>query len=125
LAVDDDDLVLTNTAGMLEEMGHTVFQAASAADALRMLDQGSVDLVITDHAMPRMTGAQLADEIEGRHPGLPVIIITGFAELPVHATRRLRLDKPFKQAELARAVQIARHAQPPEPILPLSPGLDR
>ncbi|HKY83125.1 MAG TPA: PAS domain S-box protein [Sphingobium sp.] len=108
LAVDDDDLVLTNTAGMLEELGHTVFQASSATDALRMLDHGDVDLVITDHAMPRMTGAQLADAIEESHPDLPVIIITGFAELPAQATKRPRLDKPFKQAELARVVAKAR-----------------
>ncbi|WP_176591371.1 PAS domain-containing sensor histidine kinase [Sphingobium sp. EM0848] len=104
LAVDDDDLVLTNTAGMLEELGHTVFLAASGADALRMLEEGNVDLVITDYAMPGMTGAQLADAIDERLPGLPVIIITGFAELPPHMTNRPRLDKPFKQAELARIV---------------------
>ena len=108
LAVDDDELVLTNTAGMLEELGHTVFQAGSATDALRILDQGHVDMVITDHAMPHMTGAQLADALEEIRPGLPIVIITGFAELPPHATRRLRLDKPFKQAELARMVSIAR-----------------
>ncbi|PJG49228.1 hybrid sensor histidine kinase/response regulator [Sphingobium sp. LB126] len=104
LAVDDDDLVLTNTAGMLEELGHTVFQAASGVDALRMLEEGNVDLVITDYAMPGMTGAQLAEAIEERLPGLPVIIITGFAELPPHMTARPRLNKPFKQAELARIV---------------------
>ncbi|WP_375196535.1 PAS domain S-box protein [Sphingobium sp.] len=104
LAVDDDDLVLTNTAGMLEELGHTVFQAGSGIDALRTLEQGSVDLVITDYAMPGMNGAQLADEIEERLPGLPVVIITGFAELPPHMTSRPRLDKPFKQAQLARIV---------------------
>ncbi|KQN09763.1 histidine kinase [Sphingobium sp. Leaf26] len=104
LAVDDDDLVLTNTAGMLEELGHTVFQASSGADALRLLEQGRVDLVVTDHAMPGMTGAQLADAIGQSLPGLPVIIITGFAELPPHASRRPRLDKPFRQADLARIV---------------------
>lgn len=110
LAVDDDDLVLTNTAGMLEHLGHTVFKAASAQDALRMLEQGDVDLVVTDHAMPGMTGAQLADAIEALRPGLPVIIITGFAELPPHATRRPRLDKPFRQTELAQAVAAAGQA---------------
>lgn len=110
LAVDDDDLVLTNTAGMLEHLGHTVFKAASAQDALRMLEQGDVDLVVTDHAMPGMTGAQLADAIEALRPGLPVIIITGFAELPPHATRRPRLDKPFRQAELAQVVAGAGRA---------------
>ncbi|WP_420145134.1 PAS domain S-box protein [Sphingobium sp.] len=109
LAVDDDDLVLTNTAGMLEDMGHTVFRASSGADALRLLERGSVDLVVTDHAMPGMTGAQLADAIEERLPGLPVIIITGFAELPPHASRRPRLDKPFRQAELAHIVSGTMH----------------
>ena len=104
LAVDDDDLVLTNTAGMLEELGHTVFQAPSGSDALRMLEQGQVDLVITDYAMPGMTGAQLANAIEDMIPDLPVIIITGFAELPSQMTNRPRLDKPFKQADLARAL---------------------
>lgn len=104
LAVDDDDLVLANTAGMLENLGHTVFQTSSARDALRMLETSEVDLVVTDHAMPGMTGAQLADAIDALRPGLPVIIITGFAELPPHATRRPRLDKPFRQADLAYVV---------------------
>ncbi|MGC4250116.1 MAG: PAS domain S-box protein [Sphingobium sp.] len=113
LAVDDDDLVLTNTAGMLENLGHTVFQASSAADALRILEQGTVDLVITDHAMPGMTGAQLADVIEEKRPGLPVIIITGFAELPSNATSRPRLDKPFKQAALAQIVRTIKPAPDP------------
>lgn len=112
LAVDDDDLVLMNTAGMLEELGHTVFQASSGADALRLLEQGRVDLIVTDHAMPGMTGAQLADAIEERLPGLPVIIITGFAELPPHASRRPRLDKPFRQADLAHIVNSTMQAMP-------------
>ncbi|WP_097091389.1 hybrid sensor histidine kinase/response regulator [Novosphingobium sp. Chol11] len=124
LAVDDDDLVLTNTAGMLEELGHTVFQAGSGADALRMLAEGEVDLVITDHAMPNMTGAQLADALDEIHPGLPVIIITGYAELPPHATKRLRLDKPFKQAELARMLSIARHESSAERVIPFGRSPD-
>jgi PAS domain S-box-containing protein len=120
LAVDDDDLVLTNTAGMLEELGHTVFQAASGADALRVLGQGEVDLVITDHAMPNMTGAQLADVLDESHPGLPVVIITGYAELPPQATKHLRLDKPFKQADLARIVSLARQNCASERLIPLT-----
>ena len=110
LAVDDDDLVLTNTAGMLEELGHTVFQAGSGRDALRILETAEVDLVVTDHAMPGMTGAQLADAIDALRPELPVIIITGFAELPPHATRRPRLDKPFRQADLASIVASVANA---------------
>lgn len=118
LAVDDDDLVLTNTAGMLEELGHTVFQAASGSDALRMLEQGTVDLVITDYAMPGMTGAQLADRLDENHPGLPVVIITGFAELPPHMTTRPRLDKPFRQAELARIVSMVTRNRQAERLVP-------
>ena len=117
LAVDDDDLVLMNTAGGLEDLGHTVFQASNAVDALRLLEQGAIDLVVTDHAMPGMTGAQLADAIEACFPGLPVIIITGFAELPPHASARPRLDKPFKQADLARIVKASRPSRAGDPLL--------
>ncbi|RJG55419.1 PAS domain-containing sensor histidine kinase [Sphingobium terrigena] len=126
LAVDDDDLVLMNTAGMLEDLGHTVFQASNAVDALRLLEQGAVDLVVTDHAMPGMTGAQLADAIEACFPGLPVIIITGFAELPPHASARPRLDKPFKQAELARIVQASRVSRAADRVIhaTVAPGSD-
>lgn len=121
LAVDDDDLVLTNTAGMLEELGHTVFQAGSGADALRVLSEGDVYLVVTDHAMPHMTGAQLADALDESHPGLPVIIITGYAELPPHATKRLRLDKPFRQADLARILALAHRDRASERSISLEP----
>jgi len=123
LAVDDDDLVLMNTAGMLEDLGHTVFQASSGGDALRILERGRVDLVVTDHAMPGMTGAQLADAIEQMQPGLPVVIITGFAELPPHTTQRLRLDKPFRQAELARTVATAMRAALTSAITERGPDL--
>lgn len=124
LAVDDDELVLTNTAGMLEDLGHTVFRASNAAEALRMLEQGDVDLVVTDHAMPGMTGAQLADRIDQMRPGLPVVIITGFAELPPHASRRPRLDKPFRQAELARIVTTAGHTAAAARTANLLPPVD-
>ena len=102
LAVDDDGLVLMNLEAMLEDLGHTALTASSAAEALRLLDSHSVDLVITDHAMPRMTGLQLAEEIATRQAGLPIILATGYAELPPGAGEGLpRLAKPYSQAELA------------------------
>ncbi|WP_245479360.1 PAS domain-containing sensor histidine kinase, partial [Mesorhizobium sp. M7A.F.Ca.CA.001.16.1.1] len=64
LAVDDDALVLLNTAAMLEDLGHTVAEAHSAAAALRLLEEQPFDLVITDHAMPKMTGLQLSNTIK-------------------------------------------------------------
>lgn len=109
LAVDDDGLVLMNTTVMLQDMGHTVLEATSASQALDILrrDQ-SVDLVITDHAMPKMTGAQLASAIRAERPGTPVILATGYAELPPGVDADLpKLGKPFRQQELMQAVAAA------------------
>jgi CheY-like chemotaxis protein len=62
LAVDDDELVLTNTAAMLEDLGHAVIHARSGPEALAIVESGRpLDAVITDQAMPQMTGMQLAD----------------------------------------------------------------
>jgi PAS domain S-box-containing protein len=103
LAVDDDDLVLTNTIAMLEDLGHTGFAASSGAEALDLLRRdGSIDLVITDQVMPQMTGLQLAEAIKTEWPDLPVLLTTGFAETAPGAGAGLpRLAKPFTQAELA------------------------
>lgn len=106
LAVDDDGLVLMNTALMLEDLGHTVFEATAGADALDILRRESVDLVISDHAMPRMTGSQLAAAIRTEWPDIPIILATGFAEIPEGAgiADVPRLGKPFSQAQLAEAI---------------------
>jgi PAS domain S-box-containing protein len=107
VAVDDDPLVLMNTTAMLEDMGHRVIDALSGPEALQKLgDAGTVDLVITDHAMPAMTGSQLAQQIRARWPSLPVVLATGYAELPPGGNEDLpKLSKPFSQAELARVVE--------------------
>jgi PAS domain S-box-containing protein len=109
LAVDDDALVLMNTIAMLEDLGHTVFEAASGKEALDVLRrEKDIDVVITDQAMPQMTGTQLADAIRAERRDLPIILATGFAELPPDAGRHLlKLDKPFRQEELAQAILTA------------------
>jgi len=106
LAVDDDGLVLMNTVAMLEDMGHRVFEAVLGAEALEILRrEGDIELVITDHAMPRMTGSQLAEVIRGEWPGLPMILATGYAELPPGGDNSLpKLAKPFGERELAKAI---------------------
>jgi len=64
LAVDDDTLILTNTVAMLEDLGHRPLAASSAVVALGLLkERADVDLIITDHVMPQMTGLQLAQEV--------------------------------------------------------------
>jgi CheY-like chemotaxis protein len=109
LAVDDDALVLMNTIAMLEDLGHTVFEAASGEEALDVFRrEKDIDVVITDQAMPQMTGTQLADAIRAERRDLPIILATGFAELPPNAGGDFfKLDKPFRQEELAHAIAAA------------------
>jgi PAS domain S-box-containing protein len=106
LAVDDDALILMNTAAMLEDMGHKVLEASSAEEALRIFrERLEIDVIITDYAMPGLTGAQLAAAVRGERPGIPVILATGYGELPAPVEQPiLRLAKPFGEAELQRAV---------------------
>eukprot|EP00913_Durusdinium_trenchii_P010558 g9902.t1 len=110
LAVDDDALVLMNTTLMLEDLGHQVVEAYGGQEALACLRQGDkkFDLVITDHSMPRMTGAELAAQIAKEWPGLPVVLATGYAELPDGQGSHLpRLPKPFTQTQLSDIVSAA------------------
>nr|WP_206678899.1 PAS domain-containing sensor histidine kinase [Pseudomonas sp. SST3] len=105
LAVDDDPLVLMTTAAMLEELGCEVVEADSAEQALKVLTQHSIDLVLTDQAMPHMTGAQLADLIRDRYPQLPVILATGYADKLVGRAGKLPgLGKPFDMDALAEKI---------------------
>jgi signal transduction histidine kinase len=110
LIVDDDTLVMTGTAAMISDLGHTPVEAHSAAEALDILDSGlKVDVVLTDHAMPIMTGLQLAGCIQEKFPGLPIILATGYAELPVDPASLgiARLAKPCTQHEIAAAIHAA------------------
>ena len=112
LVVDDDLLVAAGTSAMLEDLGHRVVEASSGAqaiDALRRYEDG-IHVVITDHAMPGMTGLELAQHIKQSHPGLPVILASGYADIDDLAEYGPlpRLAKPFRQGELAAAIAAAR-----------------
>ena len=106
LVVDDDLLVAMNTTAMLEDLGHRATEVHSGKLALEALEQASdFDLLITDQAMPNMTGAQLVGEVRKRWPALGVILATGYAELPDGVAADLpRLNKPFMQDDLARVL---------------------
>jgi PAS domain S-box-containing protein len=114
LVVDDDGLVLMNTAALLEDLGHTVIEATSGRRALDEFGRHpDIDLVITDQAMPHMTGLQLVEAMRLTRQDLAVIIATGYAEMPPGADTTLpRLSKPFSQEELARAISAALDARP-------------
>jgi PAS domain S-box-containing protein len=116
LVVDDDSLVSMNTAYMLMDLGHSVLEAPSGADALRVLEtDAQFDVVITDYAMPGMTGLELATKIEQIQPKIPIIIATGYAELPPEIALGFpRLNKPFTQQQLAETLEMASRTKMPE-----------
>ena len=125
LIVDDDQLVMAGTSAMIEDLGHESIEAHSAEEALTKLTSGAaIDVVITDHAMPVMTGLQLAACIQERFPGLPIILATGYAELPTDPANMglLKLSKPCTQQDIAMAIHRAVCSRPaakwPAQLLP-------
>ena len=109
LVVDDDPLISAATVAMLEDLGHLANETPSAVRALEALREGlTVDLVITDQAMPGMTGAELSRVIQQDWPELPIILATGYADLPTGEDPGLpRLSKPYQQEELAAMIAQA------------------
>jgi PAS domain S-box-containing protein len=108
LVVEDDPLVAIGTTSLLEELGHVAIEAMSGAEALEILaGRSDVTLVITDQGMPGMTGTELARAIRARWPALPVVLATGYADVPDADPSFARLGKPFGTDELAAAIAAA------------------
>nr|WP_285200898.1 ATP-binding protein [Rhizobium sp. CG4] len=104
LLVDDDVLIAMSSADMLMDLGHDVVEAHSGKEALEQLGDGSgFDLLITDYSMPGMTGADLTVAVRHVVPKLPILIASGYAELPPGVELDVaRLGKPYTQEQLAR-----------------------
>ncbi|HEY2049844.1 MAG TPA: ATP-binding protein [Caulobacteraceae bacterium] len=102
LVVDDEELVRASTADMLAELGYDVVEAVDAGDALRLLDgAGQIDVLVTDHMMPGMTGVDLARRVRASRPRTRVLIVSGYAEIEGLAPDLPWLAKPFRQTDLA------------------------
>lgn len=102
LLVDDEDLVRASTADMLADLGYDVVEAGSGEAAAKMVAQGqTVDLVVTDHLMPGMNGVELARRLQAVRPALPVLLVSGYADIEGVDASLPRLTKPFRKAELA------------------------
>jgi signal transduction histidine kinase/CheY-like chemotaxis protein len=108
LFVDDDPLIAGSSVALLEDLGHEVTEVHSAREAIELLEGGLLaDLLITDYAMPGMTGMELADEVSRTRPHLPILLATGYAEMEgSHRADVPRLAKPYTQEQLA--IEIAR-----------------
>ena len=116
LVVDDNPDVADVSAGMLEQLGYKVQRAQDAATALAAVDKHAFDLVMSDIVMPgTMDGLALARALRERHPGLPVLIVTGYSQAAAEAAPEFTvMRKPFQLAELSRAAarMIAESKQP-------------
>jgi CheY-like chemotaxis protein len=112
LCVDDEENQLAVRKLVLESKGYAVLTAASGPQALGLLAEHQVDLVLSDHLMPGLTGTELARQIKAQKPELPVILISAVNEIPADAAYAdlfmSKLDGPMAMCEniaamLARA----------------------
>ena len=110
LLVDDHEEVRFTTAAMFEDLGHKVLECSSGHEATKLVREGGIDLLVSDYAMPQMSGTDLIRASRECHPDLTALIITGYAEadeigdLPANVTI---LPKPFDLAALSTAVAQA------------------
>jgi len=105
LLVDDEEFVRMSTADMLSDLGYAVVEATSGEDALQRLRRGErFDLIVTDHLMEGMTGTALIRAAAADHPGIPSLLVSGYAENEGVDVDIARLTKPFRKDELAMAL---------------------
>ena len=114
LVVDDDALIAMSTVCLLEDLGHDVIEANSGDHALKILRDGRiVDLLVTDYSMPKMNGAQLAAAAREIRPELPILLATGYADLPAGSPLSLpRISKPYQQDQLEAEIVKALKQNP-------------
>lgn len=109
MLVDDHDLVRMTTAEMLRELGYQVVEAGSAEEAIRLVAKGlRADLVLSDHLMTGMTGADLARLLRGRWPQTPFLLMSGAEGAASASPDLFCLTKPFRKAELQAAIAAAK-----------------
>ena len=80
LLVDDNVNGLTARKTVLEELGHKITTASSAAEALEHFNSHKFDLVVTDYKMPRMNGLELIAQLRAQAPQLPIVLVSGFVD---------------------------------------------
>jgi nitrogen-specific signal transduction histidine kinase len=121
LLVDDHDGVRATTAALLEDLGHQVVQAADGPEVFKLLGDmpDCCDLLITDYAMPHVSGAEVIRHARALCPALPAIIITGYADEASIARRPddvLVLPKPFTPEQLKAVMRSAAAEGIPAPV---------
>ncbi|AJA62695.1 PAS domain S-box protein [Bradyrhizobium japonicum] len=106
LLVEDNPDVAIVSIGLLEQLGYRVHRVADAESALRELEKNGVDFVFTDIVMPgKMDGLGLAHHLRQIHPGLPILLATGYSEAAADVRGDFPiLRKPYEIHELSEAI---------------------
>jgi excisionase family DNA binding protein len=109
LVVDDEEVIRLLFRETLEDLGHMVMTAGTAAEALAMVKKLDFDMVFLDLKMPGMDGAELFSQIKTINPKLPVIIITGYPDSDMMARALAQgpfgvMNKPFGEVDILAAV---------------------
>jgi two-component system OmpR family response regulator len=118
LVIDDEPLARRAVVRMLETLGHEVREAGDGTSGLRLWREASADLVITDLAMPDLTGFEVIGILRAESPALPIIAMSGSLmvadqELVSQAAQlgAQLLGKPFSWEQLTAAVAAALPAE--------------
>ncbi|KAA0595353.1 response regulator [Azospirillum lipoferum] len=115
LLVEDDAIVRMGTMALLESLGHRVIEAESGESALDLLRDGAeVDALVTDFAMPGMNGAEVVRNVRNLRPGIPALIVTGYADTPDLGEAVRLLRKPFSPHQIADRLADMLPAKRPE-----------
>lgn len=117
LVVDDDPSIRLVLAKALTRFGYEVSLAESGPHALAQLDdQPGIDAVLSDVDMAPMTGPQLVERIHERHPGMPILYVTGSAGAADlrHDPSIALIPKPINLTQLKNAVEAMIHQRTPE-----------
>ena len=108
LVVEDDALIRTNTAEMIEDFGHLVMEARNLAEARAKLGSTTVDVLVTDLGLPDGSGADLAAEARLVQPSLGIVFATGNDRAPDNAASdAVLLQKPYDAGALEAAIKAA------------------
>jgi DNA-binding NtrC family response regulator len=112
LAVDDEQVVLDSLQKHLKHVDCELECVLSVPDAINELGRQRYDIVVTDLMMPRIDGLEFMKELQARHPGVTVIVITGYATIntAIKAKELGAFDyiaKPFSKQELLEVIHRA------------------
>ena len=113
MLVEDDDLIRLTTTEMLSDIGCKVREASTAQEALKILDEGTVDILLTDVGLPGVSGLQLARDVYARWPGLLLVLATGDSGVKSEAARlgALFIMKPYTPESLRLGLEQALRKQ--------------